>query len=216
MRLEDKKRVFWTGGIAAAFAASAAVFLLMLQIEKHALADYEKGTIYVAAREIPEGTLLTEQNIAGYLEQRELDESCIPETALSEGSALSGKFAVFSIEKGVLLTEGMFDTLEEVTQNMKEPVIAGFKAEDLYQVVGGVLRAGDVVHIYAVAEDGQARLVWQNVFVEQVFDGAGNTISNEDRATSAQRVNVYLDKEDVEEFYTQLAGGSLRVVKDAP
>lgn len=214
MKMENKRRAFWTGGIAAAFVAAAAIFILMLQIEKNALADYEKGVIYVAAREIPEGTLLTEANISEYLERKELDISCIPDTALTDGSSLAGRIAVFSIERGVLLTEGMFGSLETVTQDMKEPVIAGFKAEDLYQVVGGVLRAGDFVHIYTVTGEGHAQLVWQDVFVEQVFDGAGNAISNEDRTTSAQRINVYLDKTDVEEFYTQLAGGSLRVVKD--
>lgn len=215
MKLENKRRAFWTGGIAAAFVAAAAIFTLMLQIERNVLADYDKGTIYVAAREIPEGTLLTEENFFGYLELKELDQSCIPQTALTDESSVEGKIAEFSIEKGVLLTEGMFGELNMVTRDMTEPVIAGFKAEDLYQVVGGVLRAGDFVHIYAVTEEGQAQLVWQDVFVEQVFDSSGKVISNEDRTTAAQRINVYLDKADVEEFYTQLAGGSLRVVKDA-
>ena len=215
MKKENRKRAFWTGGIAAAFVAAAAIFILMLQIEKSVLADYEKGVIYVAAREIPKGTLLTEANVSTYLERRELDTSCIPDTALTDGNALAGNIASFSIEKGVLLTEGMFGKLETVTQNMTEPVLAGFKAEDLYQVVGGVLRAGDLVHIYVVTEEGQTHLVWSDVFVEQVFDNSGNVIINEDRVTSAQRINVYLDKADVEEFYTQLAGGSLRLVKDA-
>lgn len=215
MKVQNRKRAFWTGSIAAAFVAAAAIFILMLQMEKKVLTNYEKGDIYVASRAIPKGTLLTEENISGYLELRELDVSCIPETALVDGSSHIGRIATFSIEKGVLLTEGMFEEVETVTKNMAEPVIVGFKAEDLYQVVGGVLRAGDFVHIYVVTEDGQARLVWQDVFVEQVFDSAGNAIADGDQTTSAQRINVYLDKADVEEFYTRLASGSLRVVKDA-
>lgn len=213
MKKKKGSTAFWTGCILAAFAAAAAVFVLMLQIEKNMLADYEKAFIYVAAREIPEGCVLTIVNYDEYLELREVDVNCIPEAALTEWVRVDNRAASFTIEKGVLLTEGMFADLNMVTQGMREPVIAGFKAEDLCQVVGGVLRSGDYVHIYAVGEDGQAHLVWPDVFVEQVFDSAGNTISVEDRISSAQRLNVYLDRNDVEAFYSQLAGGSLRVVK---
>ncbi len=211
--MKGKRKWIWTGSIIAAFAAAVAVFLIMLQIERNMLADYEKGAIYIASREIPRGMLLTEENAGDYLEARELDISCIPETALVDSTRIAGKYAVVSIEKGVLLTEGMFEEISRVTQDMREPVIAGFRAEDLSQVVGGVLRAGDRVHIYVVTQEGEARLVWPDVFVEQVFDSGGKTISNEDSTASAQRFNVYLDKEDVEEFYSRLAGSSLRIVK---
>lgn len=213
MKKKKGTAAFWTGCIIAAFVAAAAVFILMLQIEKSVLSDYEKSSIYVAAKDIPEGYLLTEDNYEEYLELREMDVSCIPDAALREGMIPKDKAALFSIDKGVLLTEGMFGEWNAVTRDMREPVIAGFKAEDIFQVAGGVLRSGDLVHIYAVAEDGQARLVWSDVLVEQVFDSAGNIIPVEDRLSPAQRLNVYLDKADVEEFYSQLASGSLRVVK---
>ena len=119
---------------------------------------------------------------------------------------------VWDIEPGVLLTQGMFQTQEDILRDLKEPVVAGFKAEDLYQVAGGVLRAGDRVHIYAVQEQ-KTVLVWPDVYVQQVFDASGKAIANEDGNTAAQRVNIYLDREDVESFYAQLANGSLRVVK---
>lgn len=213
MKRKKSKAAFWTGCVIAAFVAAAAVFILMLQIEKNMLSDYEKTVIYAASREIPKGMLLTEANCGDYLEAKEVDSSCIPDMALTDDVSVEGRLAGFSIEKGVLLTEGMFEEINTVLQNMREPVIAGFKAEDIYQVAGGVLRAGDYVHIYTVTEDGQAQLVWPHVFVEQVFDSAGNTIPNEDEETAAQRLNVYLDKADVETFYSQLACGSLRVVK---
>lgn len=36
----------------------------------------------------------------------------------------------------------MLESEEQITGEMEEAVIAGFRAEDLYQAVGGVLRAG--------------------------------------------------------------------------
>ena len=115
-------------------------------------------------------------------------------------------------EEGVLLTQGMFRRLEDVLKDMEEPVVAGFRAEDMYQVVGGTLRAGDRVHIYSV-QDGDAVLAWEEVYVQQVFDAAGGNIPNGDRTMTAQRINVYLDKKDVGAFYQELAKGGLRVVK---
>lgn len=201
-----------TGGIIAALIAAFAVFLCLVQIEKSVLTQYEKGVIYVAAKEIPKGQMITEDNSREYLAERELDKSCIPVTALSDPGQYTGLAAVFDIEPGVLLTAGMFEDLDNIWDEIGEPVIAGFKAEDIYQVAGGVLRAGDRIHIYYV-ENGKAVLAWDSVYIQQVFDISGKSIANGDTTTAAQRLNIYLDKGDVEAFYTGLASGSLRAVK---
>ena len=200
------------GVVLAALTASAAIFAAMIQMEKRILTQYEKGIIYTAAREIPRGQLITEENYQIYFREQQLDKSCIPQTALYSPQQAAGLVASFDIEPGILLTGGMFCELDTILAKMKEPVVAGFKAEDIYQVAGGVLRAGDRVNIYSVKEGGTS-LVWAGVFIQQVFDASGTAISNGDTSTAAQRINVYLDAAEVEDFYTELAGGSLRVVK---
>ena len=204
---------FLNGSMIAALVAAVAVFMVMLQMEKNLLTQYERGMIYVASVEIPEGQLITEDNYMEYFEEMSLDKSCIPESALYDISQVQGLVAGQDIERGVLLTEGMFEQMNHVLEGMSEPVIAGLKAEDLYQVVGGILRSGDRIHIYSVEEDNTAKLVWENVFVENVFDQSGRSIANSDEETAVQRMNVYLDKGDVSRFYEELAAGSLRVVK---
>lgn len=203
----------WIGSIIAALVAAVAVFAVMMQMEKNLLTQYEKGSILVAAREIPKGQLITANNAAVYFEETELDRKCIPETALQSMEQIQDMVPVADIEEGVLLTSGMFEEIDRITADMKAPVIAGFKAEDLYQVVGGTLRTGDRIHIYSVDEEDVVTLNWSNVFVQEVFDNAGAKIANEDKVTSAQRVNVYMDKADIESFYSELSQGSLRVVK---
>ncbi len=207
------KSWFWNGSIAAALIAAIAIFGVMLQMEKNVLTKYERGSIYVAVQEIPEGQLITEENYTKYFEERQLDKSCIPETALSSMEQVEGLVPVATIEQGVLLTKGMFEELNQILGTMQEPVIAGMKAEDLYQVAGGVLRAGDRIHIYSVGEEGDAKLVWENIFVQETFDQSGNVIANGDTQSAVQRMNVYLDKSEVEAFYSELASGTLRVVK---
>lgn len=202
-----------TGVVIAALIAALAVFIVMLQLEKGMLATYEQGTIYVAAAKIPRGQLITQETCGLYFQEKLLDKSCIPESALDSPEQVTGLSAAFDIEPGVFLAEGMFQQLDDMLKDMEEPVVAGFKAEDLYQVAGGVLRAGDRIHIYRVSEEGQAVMVWENVYVQEVFDQAGARIINGDQHTAAQRINIYLDKRDVEAFYSELAGGALRVVK---
>lgn len=201
-----------TGGTIAALAAAAAVFVCMVQMEKSILTQYEKGIIYTAAATIYKGQVITESNYREYFVEKELDKSCIPPTALSAPEQLYGLTAVYDIEPGVLLTKGMFESLENIRSELDEPVIAGFKAEDIYQVAGGVLRAGDRIHIYYV-RDQEAVLAWESVYIQQVFDISGKNIEAADKTTAAQRLNIYLDKKDIEAFYAGLASGSLRVVK---
>lgn len=209
----------WAVSIIAAFAAAVAVFGVMVKLEKDVLEQYEKGTIYTAVKKIPKGQVITDENYEQYFAEKELDVKCIPDTALYSPEQVQGFISCIDLETGTLLTQGMFETINEITKNMQEPVIAGFKAEDMYQVVGGVLRPGDRIHIYSVdekenrEEELSAKLIWTDVFVQEVFDQAGNIIPGEDEEAVAQRVNVYLDKSEVERFYSELAAGSLRAVK---
>lgn len=212
----NKKQIgskMWLGSILAALIAAVTIFVVMLQLEKKILSEYEKASVYVAAVEIPKGVFITENNKAQYLKEVELDVKLIPKTVLKNDEQWVGRVSSIAIEEGTFLTEGMFELENAITKEMEEPVIAGFKAEDIYQVAGGVLRAGDRIHIYTVSESGIAGLIWENVFVQQVFDSGGNVIVPGNTTSAAQRINVYLDAEDIERFYTELARGTLRVVK---
>lgn len=202
-----------TKGAVAALVAALAVFAVMLQLERTALADYEKGVIYVAAARIPKGQKITSENAEQYLEQREIDRTLISAAALNDPEQIEGLLAKIDIEEGVFLCRDMFLQEADVLKELEEPVIAAFRSDDLYQVVGGVLRGGDRIHIYSVSEEKEALLTWENIFVESVYDQNGLKIEAGDVTSCAARINVYLDKKDVEQFYSNLAAGALRVVK---
>ena len=210
------KNRIWNGSILAAFIAAAAVFAVMLQTEKRTLAEYEKKEVYVAATDIPRGEELTQENIEDYVMPLEIDQRIVPVTAVMDRDNLYGRITVCDIGQGSVITGEMTEGKEQILGEMTEPVIAGFRAEDLYQAVGGVLRAGDRIHIYCVEqeeEEQNGKLLWENVFVQQVFDRNGAAIGGDDGTTPAQRVNIYMEKERVADFYAALAQGSLRVVK---
>lgn len=202
-----------TKGAVAALVAALAVFVVMLQLEKNAIADYEKGEIYVSVTNIPKGQKITSDNVDQFMVRKEIDKTLISVAALTNPEQIQGYIAEVNIEEGVFLSQDMFLKEEEVLKELEEPVIAAFRSEDLYQVVGGVLRGGDRIHIYNVSEEKEATLTWENIYVESVYDQNGVRIGAGDNASCAARINVYLDKKDVELFYTNLAAGALRVVK---
>lgn len=276
------------GAVALGLVSAVIVYAVMLHAEKSALSDFSKGSVVMAAAQIPAGQMITAENAEEYLVQKEIDEKLIPENAAVSLEQLMGTAVMYTVDKGTVMTSGMTESVNEITAGMTEPVIAGFKAEDLYQAVGGVLRAGDRIHIYRVLEkeaetdsgngveyfdgkkeaagaadgeneagtgenetaDGEtetetgknetadmenktdapeteaeavaetaadacegAELLWENIYVQEVFDQAGNRIVSGDTETAAQRINVYLDKADVAAFYAALDSGTLRIVK---
>jgi hypothetical protein len=210
--MPGKRARLRTGGILAALIAAAAVFIVMVQSEKKVLTQYEKGIIITAVQAIPRGTVMTEENRELYVKVQELDKSCIPDTALSDMGQVQGLAAAYDIDSGTLLTEGMFHKMDLILSGMEEPVVAGFKADDISQVADGILRDGDRIDIYSVREE-ETVCVWNDVIVQEVFDASGSRIPAGDKTTAAQRINVYLDRAQTAAFYRELAAGSLRVVK---
>lgn len=213
VKKQKQKNNVLLGAIILGLVVSVVIYVVMLNAEKNALSAYEKGTVYVAAKSIPKGTVISDMNCGYYFKITELDQSVIAPSAVTDINQLIGMIPQSSIDEGTLITKGMFRHIDTIISEMKEPVIAGFTVDDLYQVVGGTLRAGDRIHIYSVDEENNARLIWSNVYVQQVFDNIGINIPNSDNSTAAQRINVYMDNSDIAQFYSELTMGSLRVVK---
>ena len=214
MENENKRSGRWKLGVGiAALLAAVSVFVVMLQIEKRALAGYEKTQVYVAGREIPVGMELTEANYEKYITVREVDAGIVSEGVLDRVASVYEKTPVYTISKGTILDNDMFVEGDRVPEELKTPVVVGVRVEDLFQVAGGILRPGDRVHIVVVSPEGDADIKWENVIVESAFHSSGESVEPWDTTTAATRINLYLEKNQVERFYEELAKGSIRAVK---
>ena len=213
MKEKEKKNLI-PGAVVIAFLASVIVYIVMINAEKNILSEYEKETVLIMQTDLVKGVELTAENLVQYVTEVAMDKNLIPEAAVYDMDQLVGQMTVSDIDKGVVLTRSMLEGTESQSQGLHNPVIAGFKADDLYQVVSGTLRSGDRIHIYTIEEEsGQACLIWENILVKQVFDSAGSMITPDDKVTAAGRVNILLEQDNVEQFYSELTTGSLRVVK---
>ena len=209
-----KKKKSLPIAILAALFASVVTFVVLLNVEKNMLSDYERGMVWVTKEEMSAGTECTEENRLLYMEQVQVDKGMIPGESIDSLEELEGLRAEITLPKGCILTKSMFTGEEDYIESMVSPVVAGCKAEDLYQLVSGTLRQGDKINLYTINEEiGETYLLWENVVVYQVFDSAGKEIPATDRETAAARINILLEKDWAEWFYSELYKGSLRVVK---
>ncbi len=199
------------GLLIAAILTAMGVFTIMTYFQRQALADFEKKEVYVAVSDIPRGTVITEENAALYIEVKNVDAGCVPETALTDYRLTCGMSPEYDIDKGTLLTAGMFSDSDDVLLSMTSPVLAGFKTEDLAKAVSGCLRAGDRIDIYSAdPETGEEILLCQDVYVECGYDSSGNAVNGE---SPAVMFNVYLERDDASAFYGGLRNGYMYVVK---
>lgn len=213
MKAKQKKNIL-PGAALAALLAAVIVYCVMLNVEKNSMRAYEKVTVIAASRNISGGTVITQENLPEYFQEIEMDKKLIPQASITDREELNGMMVSTNIDMGSVITNAMIENKKEMIASMNHPVIAGFKAEDLYQVVSGTLRGGDRIHIYTVDEESDmAYLIWENVMVDQVFDSAGTAIAPDNETAAAQRINILMEQEDTERFYSELAVGSLRVVK---
>ena len=189
-------------------------FFLLLHIEKDALNAYEKTYVWCARSELAEGLEITQESLAECFEQVEVDKSKVPGRLVENPQELIGMWTAVLISQGSILTDSMFSSEEEYVSALYNPVVAGCKGDDLFQLVSGVLRKGDRVHVYTVNEEmEETYLLWENVMVYQTFDSSGNVIASEDTTTPAARINLLLEEGYAEQFYNELNKGSLRMVK---
>lgn len=211
---ENRRKKGLPGIILAAFAAAAITYVVLLNVEKNALSAYEKAECWVLAETLERGTEITEENLGRIFSRVQVDLQRIPQEAVTDPKILLDCQAAISIPQGSIVTAAMFVPSAEERAALEKPVIAGCKAEDLYQLVSGTLRSGDRIHIYTVDEElGDTYLIWDNVMVYQTFDSAGNLIPPQDTVSAAARINVLLEEGNAELFYRELYQGSLRVVK---
>jgi hypothetical protein len=219
-RQSTKGRSLLPGTIFAAFAAALIVYVVLLHVEKNALSAYEKASVMTIAQDIEKGTVITADNVNQYFIQKELDKTLIPKAAVTDIEQLVGQYVTNRLDQGAILTVSMTKPMTEVISDIRKPVIAAFRTDDLYQVTNGILRSGDRIHIYKVEtiedEDSKVNrgvLMWENVLIWQVFDNAGAMIAPDDEISAAARANIILGQEDLERFYGEISTGALRVAK---
>ena len=190
------------------------VFALLLNVEARQLAQYEKGSVVVAIKDVPEGLEITEKNLAELFAVKERPLTDIPDAAYVKAEELIGQYARSGMDAGNMITKSM---LGELRKDFGNSVLLGVNMQAQAQSVAGTLRTGDVIDIYTVKVDEEKNVVVEkalgNVTIERSYTSSGTAILKDDDTSIAQYITIPVHKDAVGLFYQALENRRIEIVK---
>lgn len=191
---------------------STLLFFVLIGLEVSILEKYEKTEVVIAKNNIESGTEITSVNKEILFGLKEVDVSLKTEASFVSLSDLEGYIVRGDIEKSEIVSGNNLIKKSSVLAVLNEPVEVAFKAEDISQVVGGILRTGDLIDISVVnSYTKQTEKIFSNVYVSKVFNSGGIEIDKVEKDNPSVVVNVLIDKETENIFNEKILSGIVRI-----
>lgn len=134
-----------------AIGAAVTVFVILTIIQNNLVNNVDRTGVVVALVDVPVGIVLTEENIPDYFGLESRPSADIPAGYYTSGYALVGRVTGREIKaKEIVTASGIVG--EDFYAGMEDPVEISIAADKIGQVVGGSLRAGDIVDIKVVID----------------------------------------------------------------
>ena len=200
--------------IIVSLVISTVLFFILIGLEISILEKYEKIEVVMAKNRIESGTEITSDNKEKLFELKEVDTSLKTQATICSISELEGHIVRETIEKAEIVSGNNLIKKSSVLAALNEPVEVAFKAEDISQVVGGILRTGDLIDISVVnSETKGTEKIFHNVYVSKVFNTSGIEIAKVEKDNPGVVVNVLIDKETEDVFNEKILSGTIRISK---
>lgn len=198
----------------ASLVISILLFFVLIGLEISILEKYEKIGVVVAKDSIESGTEITNENREDFFELKEVDLSLKTKGSFISLSELEDYIVREDIEKAEIVSANNLIKKKSVLNVLKEPVEVAFKADDISQVVGGILRTGDLIDISIVNNKGMGtEKIFHNIYVSRVFNTSGVEITKLEKDNPGLVVNILIDKDREELFNEKILSGTIRISK---
>ena len=191
------------------------VFIALLFVEKSLLKP--NGTVegFVAVSDIDKGMVITEENISKlFTEKNNIDGALEVSGAVKTKDELINKVAKENINKGEVVSNNSFISKDDKFKDIDDLVEVSFNVSDISQVVGGILRSGDIIDISIIDNNtNESMIVLEDIYVDKAISSDGLQI---DRSSdlSALTINILVSKDDSEKLNSYLNKGILRISKN--
>lgn len=193
---------------------AAALFAVLLNVEKKALSDYEKKVTVICKEQIPMGTRITEANVDRYFSNYEVDVKLVHENAVEDKNELLGTVSARTMDSNEIVKSDDFTKESSIYSKFTEPVETSFTAENPGDVVSGSIRSGDFVDIAVVDKDTlEYRIQLENVYVLNAYTGTGELVAKDAVNTPATMLTIVEEKASLDAFYSALEKGNVIVSK---
>lgn len=191
---------------------SIIVFVGALYLQKSLLNPNGTSYVVVAQGQIEKNTVVSEDNIDKLFEVEERDSDFIVDNAITNKEQLLNKTIKVPMEGKEQVT---FSKVEENNQleSIEKPIEVSLRANDISQIVGGILRTGDLINIVFINEvSKEPEVEFNEVYVSKAFASDGTIIGLGD-TTSALTINVIIDASKEKSFNSALAKSNIRISK---
>ena len=191
------------------------VFMALLFVEKSLLKP--NGTVegFVAVSDIDKGMVITEENISKlFTEKNNIDGALEVSGSVKTKDDLINKVAKENINKGEVVSNNSFISKDDKFKDIDDLVEVSFNVSDISQVVGGILRSGDIIDISIIDNNtNESMIVLEDIYVDKAISSDGLQI---DRSSdlSALTINILVSKDDSEKLNSYLNKGTLRISKN--
>lgn len=211
------------GGVSAkvilcSVIVAAVLYALLIFVEKSIVDSEATKQVYVSVKEVPKDILVTDENMSEYFALKERPLSAVPDNAVSDGKELMGKYTDRVIDKNEILTGKSFSSLDERTRGIEHPIEVSLNASSLSQMVGGVIRAGDYINIWAVKNSNingesvtESKNICTHAYVTRTFTSSGEEAAGDDKDKATLVINIIIPAEQEEEFSRAIVEGTVRV-----
>lgn len=201
------------GKIAISLIVSIILFVGLLLLEKNILTPNGTVNVVVAKTDIKEGTYITESNTEEYFALKEVDGSLDFESSIKNIEDLNGKVIQIPIKKGEIVSNLRYTSKDDILNGIENKVETSVKVDDISQVVGGVLREGDMINIAVVnSTTMENKTILENVYVSKAFSSDGAEVDRYSD-TSALVINIIVSSSDEAKLNQALELGTIRVSK---
>lgn len=143
---KPKKKSSGITGVVVCLGISLVVFIALILFENAVVRDVEKQLVVVSVCEIPDNLYVSADNAANFFAVKERTKSEIPEGALGSLDVLYGKYVDFAVSQNTIMT-GLHLNEFDFYEGIENPVEMAIGVTNLSQIVGGVLREGDLIDI---------------------------------------------------------------------
>jgi len=193
--------------------AGIIVCAIYLAMQNKLEAESLKGPVLVMKQEATENTYVSASDADQYFEVISVELTAIPECAYKSLSELPKEG--FYIENDMIKTQMvMKDDIADkdfvMDKYKKGYEVTSFPAESFDGGVNGSLRKGDIVDVYALNPDTELlELFAENVYVSEVYDNAGNRITEPDGVATS--FTVWVTPEEVESINLAVVYGKVQI-----
>lgn len=132
-------------------AAAVIIFVILTIIQNKIINSVDEMSVVVALADVPEGIVLTEKNMANYFGLESRPSADVPAGYYTSGYALVGKVTGREIKAKEVVTAACVAG-EDFYAGLEDPVEISIAADKIGQVVGGSLRAGDIIDIKVIVD----------------------------------------------------------------